>query len=93
VLHDGDTVLVQVSDQGMGIAAADLPRLFTRFGRVVTRENSHIAGTGLGLYLSRELARMHGGDITVESEPGRGSVFTLCLPRSDAHVLRPAIEQ
>jgi signal transduction histidine kinase len=93
VATDGDRVMVRVSDEGMGIAAADLPRLFTRFGRVVTRENSHIAGTGLGLYLSRELARMHGGDITVESQPGRGSAFTLRLPLSDAHVLRPAVEQ
>jgi signal transduction histidine kinase len=94
VAADGDGhVLVRISDQGIGIASTDLPRLFTRFGRVVTRENSHIAGTGLGLYLSRELARMHGGDITVESSPGRGSVFTLRLPVSDVDVLRPAVEQ
>jgi signal transduction histidine kinase len=94
VASDGDGhALVRVSDEGIGIAAADMPRLFTRFGRVVTRENSHIAGTGLGLYLSRELARMHGGDITVESEPGRGSVFTLRLPVSDVDVLAPAVEQ
>ena len=72
--------VVTVTDQGIGIAATDLPRLFTRFGRVVTRENSHIAGTGLGLYLARELARMHGGDIGVESQPGVGSRFTLWLP-------------
>jgi signal transduction histidine kinase len=94
VASDGDGhALVRVSDEGIGIAAADMPRLFTRFGRVVTRDNSHIAGTGLGLYLSRELARMHGGDITVESEPGRGSVFTLRLPVSDVDVLAPAVEQ
>jgi signal transduction histidine kinase len=94
VAADGDGhVLVRISDHGIGIASTDLPRLFTRFGRVVTRENSHIAGTGLGLYLSRELARMHGGDITVESSPGRGSVFTLRLPVSDVDVLRPAVEQ
>ncbi|GAC1655131.1 MAG: hypothetical protein NVS9B1_07580 [Candidatus Dormibacteraceae bacterium] len=72
--------LLNVTDAGVGIDAADLPRLFTRFGRIVTAENSHIQGTGLGLYLARELARMHGGDITVESAPGRGSRFTLSLP-------------
>ena len=73
-------VTVSVTDQGMGIAAEDMPRLFTRFGRLVTAENSHIPGTGLGLYLSREIARMHGGDITVESTPGTGSLFALTLP-------------
>ena len=71
---------VRVDDQGLGIAEADFPRLFTRFGRLVTSENSHIAGTGLGLYLSRQLARMHGGDIAASSDPGRGSSFTVSIP-------------
>jgi PAS domain S-box-containing protein len=71
---------VAVADQGVGIAAADLDRLFTRFGRIVTPETAGIAGTGLGLYLARDLARRHGGDVTVTSEPGRGSTFTLTLP-------------
>ena len=98
--------LVRVSDRGIGIAAEDLPRLFTRFGRVVTPQNSHIAGTGLGLYLARELARMHGGDITVESRAGIGSTFTFTMPLatggmhvvpkstgdSDPHMLREAAE-
>jgi signal transduction histidine kinase len=71
---------VCVRDQGIGIAPADLPRLFTRFGRIVHDEHRHIAGTGLGLYLARELARMHGGDITVASAVGQGSEFILTLP-------------
>ena len=62
------------------IDADDMPRLFTRFGRIATAATSHLPGTGLGLYLSRELARLHGGDITVESKPGHGSTFTLQLP-------------
>jgi signal transduction histidine kinase len=72
--------VVEVDDRGLGIAEADLTTLFTRFGRIVTRENSHIQGTGLGLYLSRELAHMQGGTVTAVSEAGAGSTFTLTLP-------------
>src|SRR5579884_1808731 len=71
---------VSVRDQGLGIAREDLPRLFTPFGRIVTPENAHIGGTGLGLYLSREVVRQHEGDVLVESAPGRGSRFTVTLP-------------
>jgi signal transduction histidine kinase len=71
---------VAVADEGVGIAAEDLDRLFTRFGRIVTPETAGIPGTGLGLYLARDLARRHGGDVGVTSEPGRGSTFTLALP-------------
>jgi signal transduction histidine kinase len=80
VEDDSRTAVVSVWDHGLGIAEADMPRLFSRFGRLVTRENSNIPGTGLGLYLARELARLHGGDITVRSTAGAGSVFTLVLP-------------
>jgi len=78
------SAVITVSDRGIGIARADLPRLFTRFGRLVTPENSHISGTGLGLYLSAQLVEMHGGEISVESEPGCGSTFSLSLPLADA---------
>jgi len=71
---------VTVRDKGLGIAAADLPRLFSRFGRIVTADNSNIPGTGLGLYFARELARMQGGEITVRSQEGAGSAFTISLP-------------
>ena len=54
--------------------------MFNRFERIQNRKTSHVAGTGLGLYLSRELARQHGGDIQVESRPDAGSTFTLSLP-------------
>lgn len=75
-----DQAMLSVADCGLGIDEKDLPRLFTRFGRLVNVENSHIPGTGLGLYLSRELARMHGGEVGVESKAGVGSTFTLRLP-------------
>ncbi len=81
VVQENGRALVRVSDQGVGIAASELPRLFTRFGRVSNRQTMHIRGTGLGLYLSRELARQHGGDLAVESsEPEHGSTFLLTLP-------------
>ena len=80
---DGREARVAVSDQGLGIADKDRGKLFTRFGRLVTQENSHIPGTGLGLYLARELARMHRGDIHLESRWGEGSEFTLVLPLAD----------
>jgi signal transduction histidine kinase len=72
--------MLTVRDHGLGIAGEDLEQVFTRFGRLVTRENSHIPGAGLGLYLARESARRMGGDITVSSRPGTGSAFTLSLP-------------
>lgn len=71
---------LKVVDTGIGIAREDLPRLFNRFERIQHRETSHVSGTGLGLYLSRELARQHGGDILVESQLQSGSTFTLSLP-------------
>jgi signal transduction histidine kinase len=75
---------VAVTDQGLGIAAESLPMLFTRFGRVITPETEHLKGTGLGLFLGRQLARMQGGDITVLSTAGKGSTFTLHLPLAAA---------
>jgi len=71
---------VSVSDPGLGIAAENMPTLFTRFGRVITPETEHLKGTGLGLFLGRQLARLQDGDITVTSVPGKGSTFTLHLP-------------
>lgn len=70
--------LVTVSDEGIGIAAEGMSRLFVRFSRL--GELADIPGTGLGLYLARELARLHGGDVSVVSTPGLGSEFTLSLP-------------
>jgi signal transduction histidine kinase len=71
---------VSVTDEGIGIAEDDQARLFSRFFRIQTKSTERISGTGLGLWLSREIARMHDGDLTVESMPGRGSTFTLQLP-------------
>lgn len=69
---------VSVIDRGVGISPEDQVKLFTRFGRVQTTQ--HVQGTGLGLWLSREIARMHDGDLTVQSEVGSGSTFVLAVP-------------
>jgi signal transduction histidine kinase len=71
---------VEVVDWGIGIKPEDQLKLFTRFGRVENPETMHTPGTGLGLWLSREIARMHDGDLTLESEAGKGSTFTLEIP-------------
>lgn len=83
----GGSATMTVTDSGVGIAAADLPRLFGRFERIQNPRTSHVGGTGLGLYLSRELARQHSGDIEVHSRLGVGSSFTLMLP-----VVKPMTE-
>ncbi|MFY1594109.1 ATP-binding protein [Micromonospora sp. WMMD737] len=81
---DDDEVRLTVADTGIGIAEEDLPRLFERFHRVQgTRSRSH-EGTGIGLALVRELARLEGGDVRVESRIGTGTTFTVALPWSAA---------
>jgi len=71
---------VAVTDEGLGISRESMATLFTRFGRIITPETEHLKGTGLGLFLGRQLARLQGGDITVGSVEGSGSTFTLQLP-------------
>ena len=80
----GSWVIAVVQDNGFGIGQEDRSKLFTRFGRVVSPENAHIPGTGLGLYIAQGLAVLHGGEITVESQLGKGSTFSLRLPVAPA---------
>jgi PAS domain S-box-containing protein len=78
-LHYSDTeVILTISDEGIGIPQADLPHLFEPFHRGVNVGT--ISGTGLGLVITREAVELHGGTITVESEPGIGTVFTIRIP-------------
>jgi signal transduction histidine kinase len=81
--HNGD-VRFTVRDTGIGIARDDLDRLFKPFAQLDTRLTRRHGGTGLGLYIARRLAELLGGRIDVESQPGKGSAFSLVLPRDDA---------
>lgn len=74
---DGTTLVFTVADTGEGISAEDLGNIFERFYQV---DRVHPNGSGIGLSLAKAFAELHGGDITVESEPGRGTVFTVELP-------------
>jgi signal transduction histidine kinase len=79
--HNGAMrVRISVEDKGLGIEAADLPHIFDAFYRGKAAEAAQIRGTGLGLNLAREIAQHMGGSLTVSSQPGRGSIFTLDLP-------------
>ena len=75
-----DTIMFSVSDTGIGISEKDQANVFQPFWQLDTGLVNKYEGTGLGLAVARQLARLHGGDITFESELGRGSCFTLCLP-------------
>ncbi|MBP7687695.1 MAG: PAS domain S-box protein [Thermoflexales bacterium] len=72
--------VIEVSDTGPGLTADELPRLFERFYRGRQAESGHIPGSGLGLSIAQAIVRAHGGDITVHSETGHGSTFSLRLP-------------
>jgi signal transduction histidine kinase len=81
---DSDHVLLLVKDEGVGIAAEHLPRIFEKFYMVDGGLTRRVGGTGVGLYLVREIVRLHGGSVAVESEPGRGSLFTVRVPKTFA---------
>ena len=86
-----DAVEVSVSDTGIGIAPADQSRIFHEFQQVDAGIDRQQQGTGLGLTLTRRFARLHGGDVRVASEPGKGSVFTIHMPLI-AVTHEPAVE-
>ena len=81
-----ETIELTVRDTGVGIAAAELPRLFERFYRIEGVHGRTYEGSGIGLALVQELVKLHGGAVRVESQPGQGSAFIVTLPRGFAHL-------
>jgi PAS domain S-box-containing protein len=82
----GDRVELTVRDTGVGIPAADLPKMFQRFQRVRNARSRTHEGSGIGLALVRELVRIHGGEIGLESREGEGTTFTVSLPTGKRHL-------
>jgi signal transduction histidine kinase/DNA-binding response OmpR family regulator len=82
-----DAIEISVADTGIGIAEADRGRIFNEFQQLDSSASRQVQGTGLGLALTRRFANLHGGDVRLDSELGKGSVFTISLP------LRPSSQR
>jgi signal transduction histidine kinase len=80
--RQGDHVKISITDQGIGIAAESIPKLFSRFYRVPNSNVVSVNGFGIGLYVVKEIVQRHGGEVLVESQLGVGSTFTITLPIS-----------
>jgi len=78
--RDDGRVKLRVTDNGIGIAPEDQPHIFDRFFRVDKARSREAGGSGLGLSICKWIVEAHGGEISVESEVGKGSVFTVTLP-------------
>jgi signal transduction histidine kinase len=81
-----------VRDEGIGIAPENIDKIFAGFVQVFRGDTRKYGGTGLGLSISRSLVRMHGGELWVESIPGKGSTFLFSIPRA-GDAARPQIAQ
>lgn len=84
----GDFVAVVVSDTGVGIKKEDLDLLFQKFSRIPNELSRQAAGSGVGLYIAKQLVEMHGGSIGVDSQQGKGTTFTILLPLAKPRLVR-----
>jgi len=73
---------LEIADEGVGVAKADLPKLFQKFSRIPNARSILVGGNGLGLYWTQRILELHGGSVTVKSQLGKGTCFTISLPRS-----------
>jgi len=83
VKEQGDDLAVDVSDTGIGISQENLPFIFDEFFRVKSRETQHITGTGLGLPIAKRIIEAHNGRMKVASELGKGTTFSILLPKAE----------
>lgn len=83
-----DTALIYVRDNGLGIASQDVPKLFDRYSRIQRKETVAIPGTGLGLYIAHQIVEAHGGNLTLQPAPGKGTIAEVTIP-----LLTPSAEQ
>ncbi|QLL08658.1 SpoIIE family protein phosphatase [Mycobacterium vicinigordonae] len=86
VSRDDDHAVVTVADTGIGVPAAEMPRLFERFHRIESARARSTEGSGIGLALVKELVGLHGGTISADSREGTGTTFTVRLPFGAAHL-------
>jgi len=82
VREQGDDLIVKVSDAGIGISQENLPFIFDEFFRIKSKETQHITGTGLGLPIAKRIIEAHNGCLKVVSELGRGTTFSIFLPKA-----------
>jgi PAS domain S-box-containing protein len=91
--QSGRSAELRIKDSGTGIAPQEMPRLFERFHRVENARGRTHEGSGIGLALVQELARLHGGSVTAESVLGEGTTFTVSVPLGSAHIPSDQIEE
>jgi PAS domain S-box-containing protein len=91
VAREGDEAVVTVADTGIGVPAAEMPRLFERFHRIESARARSTEGSGIGLALVKELVGLHGGTITADSVEGAGTTFSIRLPMGASHLPADAL--
>ncbi|MGI8540519.1 MAG: sensor histidine kinase [Rubrobacteraceae bacterium] len=89
--EDKNEHIVRIKDTGVGIPEADLPHLFERFYRVDKNRSRSTGGSGLGLAISKQIVELHGGGISVASEVGVGTTFTVRLPKAPQQTIKHAV--
>jgi len=88
LLKNGDQIEISIADTGVGIPKNDLPKIFGKFQQAKNRSSGDISGTGLGLAIALEIVQLHNGEISVDSEEGKGTKFKILLPMTQENQLK-----